>query len=78
MSLTPNSCRYALHAAVVPDRDGGVHDGALLGARDSEAGSRGGLMAPPRVGPYVRTDASDTRDAETLSEAVQRPTMRFA
>src|SRR5215469_10487897 len=35
------------------------------------------LMAPQYVRPYVKTDKSDTRDAEAICEAVRRPTMRF-
>jgi transposase len=35
------------------------------------------LMAPQYVRPYVKTNKSDTRDAEAICEAVQRPTMRF-
>jgi transposase len=29
------------------------------------------------VRPYVKTNKSDTRDAEAICEAVRRPTMRF-
>jgi transposase len=34
-------------------------------------------MAPPFVTPYVKSNKNDTRDAEGMSEAVTRPTMRF-
>ena len=35
------------------------------------------LMAPQFVRPYVKSNKNDTRDAEGISEAVTRPTMRF-
>jgi transposase len=35
------------------------------------------LMAPQFVKPYVKSNKNDTRDAEGISEAVPRPTMRF-
>src|SRR5437016_5567224 len=35
------------------------------------------LMAPQFVRPYVKSNKNDTRDAEGMSEAVTRPTMRF-
>ena len=35
------------------------------------------LMAPQFVKPYVKSNKNDTRDAEGISEAVTRPTMRF-
>jgi transposase len=34
-------------------------------------------MAPQFVKPYVKSNKSDTRDAEAVGEAVPRPTMRF-
>jgi transposase len=34
-------------------------------------------MAPQFVKPYVKSNKNDTRDAEGISEAVTRPTMRF-
>ena len=35
------------------------------------------LMHPKYVKPYVKTNKNDGRDAEAISEAVGRPTMRF-
>lgn len=35
------------------------------------------LMAPQFVKPYVKTNKSDTADAEAICEAVARPSMRF-
>ena len=35
------------------------------------------LMAPPFVKPYVKSNKNDRRDAEAITEAVTRPTMRF-
>ena len=35
------------------------------------------LMAPQFVKPYVKSNKNDMRDAEGISEAVTRPTMRF-
>jgi transposase len=35
------------------------------------------LMAPQFVKPYVRSNKNDMHDAEGISEAVMRPTMRF-
>ncbi len=35
------------------------------------------LMAPPVVKPYVKSTKNDSRDAEAITEAVTRPTMRF-
>ncbi len=35
------------------------------------------LMAPQFVKPYVKSNKNDRADAEAISEAVQRPTMRF-
>src|SRR5467141_5450159 len=35
------------------------------------------LMAPPFVNPDVKSNKNDSRDAETIAEAVTRPTMRF-
>lgn len=35
------------------------------------------LMAPQFVKPYVKTDKTDSNDAEAICEAVSRPTMRF-
>jgi transposase len=34
-------------------------------------------MAPQCVRPYVKSNNNDTRDAEGMSEAVTRPTLRF-
>ena len=35
------------------------------------------LMAPQFVKPYVKTDKTDSNDAEAICEAVSRPSMRF-
>src|SRR5919198_4293039 len=35
------------------------------------------LMAPQFVKPYVKSNKTDSRDAEAIAEAVTRPTMRF-
>lgn len=35
------------------------------------------LMAPQFVKPYVKGNKNDARDAEAISEAVSRPTMRY-
>ena len=35
------------------------------------------LMPAQYVKPYVKTNKSDSIDAEAIAEAVQRPTMRF-
>lgn len=35
------------------------------------------LIAPQFVKPYVKSNKNDAADAETISEAVRRPTMRF-
>jgi transposase len=35
------------------------------------------LMAPAYVKPYVKRNKTDSRDAEAICEAMQRPTMRF-
>ena len=35
------------------------------------------LMAPQYVKPYVKSNKNDMRDAEAISEAVTRPSMRF-
>src|ERR671915_2002894 len=53
---------------------GGVHDWAR---RFREHGHEVKLMAPQFVKPYVKANKNDTRDAEGISEAVTRPTMRF-
>jgi transposase len=45
--------------------------------RFGEHGHNVRLMAPPFVKAYVKSPKNDTRDAETICEAVTRPTMRF-
>ena len=34
-------------------------------------------MSPEYVGPYVKAQKNDERDAEAIAEAATRPTMRF-
>jgi transposase len=53
---------------------GGAHYWAR---RFREHGHEVKLMAPQFVRPYVKSNKNDTRDAEGMSEAVTRPTMRF-
>ncbi len=53
---------------------GGAHDWAR---RFREHGHEVKLMAPQFVKPYVKSNKNDMRDAEGMSEAVTRPTMRF-
>jgi transposase len=53
---------------------GGAHYWAR---RFREHGHEVKLMAPQFVKPYVKSNKNDTRDAEGISEAVTRPTMRF-
>ena len=53
---------------------GGAHDWAQ---RFREHGHEVKLMAPQCVKPYVKSNKNDMRDAEGMSEAVTRPTMRF-
>ena len=53
---------------------GGAHDWAR---RVREHGHEVKLMAPQFVKPSVKSNKNDTRDAEGISEAVTRPTMRF-
>ena len=53
---------------------GGAHYWAR---RFREHGHDVKLMAPQFVKPYVKSNKNDTRDAEGISEAVTRPTMRF-
>lgn len=45
--------------------------------RSREHGHEVKLMAPQFVKPYIKTNKNDMRDAEGISEAVTRPTMRF-
>ena len=45
--------------------------------RFREHGHEVKLMAPQFVKPYVKSNKNDTQDAEGISEAVTRPTMRF-
>jgi len=53
---------------------GGAHYWAR---RFREHGHDVKLMAPQFVKPYVKSNKNDMRDAEGISEAVTRPTMRF-
>jgi transposase len=53
---------------------GGAHYWAR---RFREHGHEVKLMAPQFVKPYVKSNKNDMRDAEGISEAVTRPTMRF-
>src|SRR5216683_6358323 len=53
---------------------GGAHDWAR---RFRASGHEVKLMAPQCVKPYVKSNKNDSRDAEGMSEAVTRPTMRF-
>jgi transposase len=53
---------------------GGAHYWAR---RFREHGHDVKLMAPQFVKPYVKSNKNDTQDAEGISEAVTRPTMRF-
>lgn len=52
---------------------GAHHLGRLLGA----AGHTIRLMPPEYVRPYVKANKNDDRDAEAITEAATRPTMRF-
>jgi len=52
--------------------------GAHHWARQLEArGFRVNLMAPQFVKPYVKSNKNDANDAEAISEAMSRPSMRF-
>src|SRR4029453_18765825 len=51
--------------------------GHYLARRFREHGHEVKLMAPQFVKPYVKSNKNDMRDAEGISEAVTRPTMRF-
>lgn len=42
-----------------------------------EMGHRVKMMSPQFVKPYVKSNKNDAKDAEAISEAVTRPTMRF-
>src|SRR6266487_4684443 len=53
---------------------GGAYDWAR---RFHEHGHEVKLMAPQFVKPYIKSNKNDMRDAEGISEAVTRPTMRF-
>jgi len=53
---------------------GGAH---FLGRALREQGHEVRVMPAQYVTPYVKTNKSDYIDAEAVSEAVQRPTMRF-
>jgi transposase len=48
-----------------------------LGRRLREAGHEVRLMAPEYVQPYVKGQKNDERNAEAITEAATRPTMRF-
>jgi transposase len=50
---------------------------ALLGARAAGSGHEVRLIPPQYVKPYVKTNKNDATDAEAISEALTRPTMRF-
>jgi transposase len=63
-------------AAALADRHGGVRLGALLGARGAALRARGAADAA-YVKAYVKRNKTDALDAEAISEAVGRPTMRF-
>ena len=49
----------------------------FLGRALREQGHDARLMPAQYVKPYVKTNKSDSIDAEAIAEAVQRPTMRF-
>lgn len=58
--------------------DGGLCDSSLLGPRDREAGKYGSVeIAPNYVRPFVKRQKNDVADAEAITEAASRPTMRF-
>ena len=52
---------------------GAHHLGRLLRTQGHEVR----LMSPEYVGPYVKAQKNDERDAEAIAEAATRPTMRF-
>jgi transposase len=52
---------------------GAHHLGRQLAAQGHEVR----LMSPEYVGPYVKAQKNDDRDAEAIAEAATRPTMRF-
>ena len=61
-------------AAAVPDRHGGVRDGAPLGARARRSsGTTVRLMPPSYVKAYVKRGKNDAADAAAICEAVTRP-----
>ena len=47
------------------------------GGRSRGLGHDVKLIAPVYVKPFVKRQKNDTTDAEAISEAAQRPTMRF-
>jgi len=61
----------------MPDRHGGVCDGAWLGSGVGAAGHDVRLIPPSYVKPFVKRQKNDVADAEAIVEAVLRPTMRF-
>ncbi|WP_245479935.1 transposase, partial [Mesorhizobium sp. M7A.T.Ca.US.000.02.1.1] len=56
---------------------GGVRRFALLGAPDCGARSRRAFNPADCVKPFVKRGKTDAADAEAISEAVTRKTMRF-
>ena len=64
-------------ASAVSGRIGGVRRFALLGTRDRGAGHDVRLIPPVYVKPFVKRGKTDAADAEAISEAVTRKTMRF-
>ncbi len=62
------ACTIAMEACC-----GAHHMGRLLAAQ----GHAVRLMSPEYVGPYVKAQKNDERDAEAIAEAATRPTMRF-
>src|SRR3954449_9268057 len=61
-------CTVALEAC------GSAHD---WGREIAKLGHTVRLIAPAYVKPFVKRQKNDMADAEALSEAVQRPTLRF-
>ena len=61
----------------MPHRHGGLHRGASLSRKLQALGHDARLMPAKYVPPYSNGERNDYRDAETIAEAVQRPTMKF-